>query len=731
MSERQAMDPELNEVFLQDPELMRIAGLLSAASTPEPPLDDAFKSHLRRQLMDVAWRSTEGRSSWWRQALTAPRLSWAAATAVVLLIAGVVIFSAVQPPGGFNEVIVGSPQKDQSAVALHQPIVVSFNQPMDHSSTEKAVQITPATNVTFAWNGDAQLYIQPASGDLAPNTQYQVTIGPGALTKSQQPVSQPQTITFVTQPSTPAVPTPTPSPRVSTSLLTNQQQLAPLGNGTTPAPQWSADSSTVYFVNGSGALESVSAKGDSPKTLLPDGVSLVAIAPAGDRLAYVRNSKIEILTLASGTTSEIPSTATALQWVKDKLYFGNGSGVFTLGSDGFPVQLTQNPASGGNVISIAPDGAHAAFQTGNNLLLLEVDSGHTVPLSGTFQGWSPNGSRVVYGDVIADMNGKTINTLPSGDVSWSRQNRILVGSDTTIYSLSPDGSNLTKLADGTYRQPVFAPDSSTFVFVRGNALWVATAPSAPAPLPNVAQATAVVSAFMQARLDGSPDRARNYLDDAGKVAYSGASPALIPSGDLEFKRFYVLMAEADPSSANAVRAVVRMVFGKNKQERAAVEETLVVTRAQDTDPYLIDAVTVGAQRDLGKGPQVVSVKLTPARVDVTFDSDLMTSSINGVELQDSTGAAVAVTPTYADRTVTFDGLQLAPGAKYTLIVLPSVQDVGNKHADSEYDLALVGPAPAATSGGANPPVAPSRAPSPTPAPSPSPLASPSPSPSPS
>ncbi len=138
-----SMDPELNDV-LQDPELLRLANLLSSAVTPEPPLDDAFKSHLRRQLMDVAWRSAEGRSSWWRQALTAPRISWAAATAGVLLIAGIVIFSAVQPPGGFNEVIVGSPQQDQSSVALHQPILVSFNQPIDHSSTEKAVEITAA-----------------------------------------------------------------------------------------------------------------------------------------------------------------------------------------------------------------------------------------------------------------------------------------------------------------------------------------------------------------------------------------------------------------------------------------------------------------------------------------------------------------------------------------------------------------------------------------------------------
>jgi len=719
----QHMDPELNDV-LQDADLQSIAHLLSAADTPEPPLDDAFKSALRRQLMDIAWGGSGGRVSWWRQLLTPARMSWAGAAAAVVVIASVVIYTANQPTGGFNEVVVGSPQQDQSAVALHQPILVSFNQPMDHPSTEKAVQITPATTVTFSWNGDAQMYIQPKSGDLAPNTQYQVTIGPGALTKAQQPLNQPQTITFVTQPTTPVAP-PSPSPRPNTSLLTGVQQLANIGNGTVYTPQWSPDSSTVYFVTGAGALESITTKGGSPATLVPDGVSVPAIAPAGDRLAYVRNGKIEILTLASNSTSEIPAAATALRWVKDKLYWGTNAGVFTLGDDGNPQLLASSPAPDGAILSIAPGAAHAIAGQGNGLLILNIASGSSTPLCGggcatTFQGWSPNGERVVYNSIVADMSGKTINTLPvSGDVAWSAQNRVLVGSDTVAYSLGPDGSNVTKLADGTFRLPVWAPDSNTFVFLRGNALWVATAPAAPNAAPAITQATDVVNAFMNARLQNEPDKARTFLDDAGKVAYSSGKPQLIPSSDLQLKRFYVLMSEADPSSANTVRVVVRMVFGKNKQERSSTEETLMVTRAQSTDPFLIDAVTVGAQRDLGTGPEVVSVKVSDKRVDVTFDSDLVPATVGGVVLQDSTGATIQVTPAYDDRTVTFDGLQLTPGAKYTLVVLPSVQDVGEHHAGAEYNLTFVGPAAAPTAGGVTPPAVPSPSPAASPTPSPS------------
>src|SRR5438445_12811598 len=47
-------DPELDDV-LQDQELMHLAGLLREGRMSDPPLDDAFRSALRRQLMNPAW----------------------------------------------------------------------------------------------------------------------------------------------------------------------------------------------------------------------------------------------------------------------------------------------------------------------------------------------------------------------------------------------------------------------------------------------------------------------------------------------------------------------------------------------------------------------------------------------------------------------------------------------------------------------------------------------------
>ncbi len=119
------------------------------------------------------------------------------------------------------------------------------------------------------------------------------------------------------------------------------------------------------------------------------------------------------------------------------------------------------------------------------------------------------------------------------------------------------------------------------------------------------------------------------------------------------------------------------------------------------------------------------MKVTGTDVVVTFDSDLLPNSVGGVILQDSTGAAVQVTPVYGDRNVTFSGLQLTAGMHYRLVVLPSVLDVGNRHAAGEYDLDLIGPAPEPASGGSPPPPAPS----PSPVPASPPVPSPSPSPS--
>ena len=69
-------DPELDDV-LQDQELMRLAELLRQGRMSDPPLDDAFRSALRRQLMNRAWGMGGGGTPWWQNIFGPATLAWA------------------------------------------------------------------------------------------------------------------------------------------------------------------------------------------------------------------------------------------------------------------------------------------------------------------------------------------------------------------------------------------------------------------------------------------------------------------------------------------------------------------------------------------------------------------------------------------------------------------------------------------------------------------------------
>src|SRR6266849_4670309 len=286
-------DPELEDV-LQDDELRRVAAMLGTARTPEPPLDDAFRTDLRRQLMQEAWAMSDGRNSWWRRAFAPPGLAWAGAAAGLLLIAAVVVYTSRQPPGGL--LIVQSP------------------------------------------------------------------------------------------------------------------------------------------FDGNRALDVVSAKGGAIVVIAPDGVTSPSISPAGDRIAYIRGGKIEVLTFASAKTEETTPTPapTLVGCAKDKLVWAAGDGVYAQGDNG-PTKLAPLPATEtSKALSIAPDGAHAIYQLDQRLFVLDLGTGKSVEIlqaSATFVGWSPSGTLLLYSTpehlVVADALGVTQTSLPTGEASWSTQDAIL------------------------------------------------------------------------------------------------------------------------------------------------------------------------------------------------------------------------------------------------------------------------------------------------------------------
>ncbi|HSS60430.1 MAG TPA: Ig-like domain-containing protein [Candidatus Limnocylindrales bacterium] len=694
-------DSELDDV-LQDSELRRVASLLHTARTPEPPLDDAFRTGLRRQLMQEAWSMTEGRASWWRRAFAPPGIAWAGALAGVLLIAAVAVWTSSQQNGSTQEIIVASTLDNKNNVGLQSPILVAFNQPMDHQSTENAVQIRPATSVTFAWDSQSrQLAVTPVAGNLAPNTQYQVTIGSGAKTASNQQLAAPQTITFVTQPPA-ASPSPTPRPTPANPL--SEKQIAPLNGAAGLAAQWSGDSASIYFIDGKGSLRVIAPKGGAATTIAPDGATALAVSPAGDRLAYLRGGKIEVLTFAAGKTDELAPTPTPtlVGWAKDQLLWAAGDGVYGQTSGGI-VRLALLPRTGAaSVLSIAPDGTHAAYAQGQSLFVLDLSSGKSAQLgqagdNDTFLGWSPDGTQLLYATtdriLVADVQGATQSTLPTGQASWSSQDAILLGGDTTLFEVHPDGANLTRLSNGTYRTPVWAPDGSSFAFVRSDSLWVATAPALPPEPTVVDEATAVVKKFMDARLNGKSDEATALLDDSGKKAYGAGGLNLMITGDPHFSRYYILTEDAIGAQPDTARFVVRLVLSHGKKDVSESEEALILVRDASSKQFLIDQATGGAQRDLGKGPEVVSVAVGASAIQVTFDSDLDPGTVNGgVLVLDRKGNQVDATVAYANRTVTVSGLDLKEGTQYRLVVLSTVRDVEGHNVAAEYDLNIFGPA---------------------------------------
>jgi hypothetical protein len=718
-------DPELDDV-LQDQELLRLGELLSSAVRPEPPLDDAFQSELRRQLMHRAWEMGEGRPAWWRRAFAPPGMAWIGATAGLLLIASVVVYTTTHQTGP-SDVAFVSPMEGGPAIALQQPILVKFNQPMNHQSTEAAVQVAPATNVTFSWSTNT-LAVQPAGGNLAPNTQYQVTIGPGATTATGQHLPSAQTITFVTQPPSPPTPSPSPTPRAPsspTSLLTGERQLASLGGGISSPLQWSADSSTVYFVTAKGALAVVPAKGGDVTIVAADGVSSPVIAPAGDRLAYIRAGKIEILTFAAGTTAEVVVTpaATMVGWAKDKIVWAGSDALYAQGVNK-PTQLAPLPTSGDvSVVSIASDGMHAVYRQDQKLFVLDIATGKATQLgqaSASFYGWSPSGTQLLYGGadslVLSDLQGNTVSTLTSGEASWSSQDAIIIGSDSDLFQVRPDGSSGTKLANGTYHLPVWAPNGTAFAFFRGGVLWTASAPLLP-PQPTVMElATTTFNKFMQARLKGQGDEAVIYLDTNGKQAYSSGGLSLVISGEPHFTRFYILTQQITSTQPDTARFVVRIVLTQGKLDVADFEETLTIVRDATTRQFLIDQATASPRTDLGKGAKVVGVVVAAGSIQVAFDSDLDPGTVtDSVVLLDAKGKQVEATTTYANRTVTITGAELKPGAQYKLVVLPALRDVLGHNVASQYDLHLLGPAVKNQTGiVVKPPVSPSPSPSPSP-----------------
>jgi hypothetical protein len=430
-------DPELEELFHDEPELMETAQRVRAAR-PEPEPDPRFRNRLRAQLMAEA-SGGRGVRRWWR--LGPAHAAWGGAIVGAALIGATALTFLVNHPQD-RTITAISAISAEHAVDPNNVIQVSFNQPMDKTYVEKGVRIQPATVVSTSWIGN-NLVITPLH-HLTGNTPYTVTILPKYIRAATGAVATtPIVIPFATAPAPPVTRSAPPTLALST--------VGPEGSGTDGsggtllfAPDGSLVSTAGLLQAAAGSPPAATATPSvtpSPSpTATPEGVieggapptgqlvdypaggmafalsataSAAAFSPNGTYVAAAVNnvnggSRI-VVTLSDGSqqapTRLIDSNTpvTALTWASnDRIVYTDGTTIKEVDFSGKVTTLDTVPSSGGTVAKLDPGGAYAYVPpaSGNGGSLLDIATGSETVLQGssTEVGFSGDGSTVVWAD---------------------------------------------------------------------------------------------------------------------------------------------------------------------------------------------------------------------------------------------------------------------------------------------------------------------------------------------
>ena len=456
------VDPELADMFRDDPGLAETARLLRAAR-PEPVMDVHFQRRLRGFLMQEAEarpvragrrrpaQHREPRAPFWMR-LRATHLAWGGVGVGVALTAATVIALVTGGQGQDRQrtVIATSTVAAQHLVSPTNAITVSFNQPMNHSAVESGLRIEPATQVTTAWSGN-DLVITPVH-HLAGNTPYTVTIAqPALIASSGARATAALQITFGTAPTPPVTPgTPAP-PALTTSNLGAAEAgglllfapdgsvvvdapAPPTGSGAsggasavtaspspTPSPSSSATASPAATLpavptlaptptpkTSGPVMEELNQSSGTPLVLgpaataaafSPDGASLASIVPSPSGGSDIVLSRSDGTNRRTLTHSAVPVVAVA--WTSSSLEFATADAVKTVDASGTVAQVV-NPQ--GSIAALSPDGAHGYLTPGGGgsgrLFSIADGSSHTLSGAGGITGvaFSGDGSTVAWLD---------------------------------------------------------------------------------------------------------------------------------------------------------------------------------------------------------------------------------------------------------------------------------------------------------------------------------------------
>jgi WD40 repeat protein len=728
-------DPELEELFRDEPELLETARRARAAR-PDPEADPRFRNRLRAQLVAEASRGRGALGIRRRWHLGPTHFAWGGAAVGVALIGATVLTFVSNHP--LDRTITAiSPIAAQHQVSTDHVITVAFNQPMDQQAVERGVRIQPATKVSYSWL-DNTLVISPVY-HLTGNTPYTVTIAKAAIrATSGVSATKPITVTFGTAPTPPSGSGPAAPPSLAPSILGSNAA----GGSLLFAPDGSVVSTTGLLPPSGVATPAAATPTPGTPTATPEGVitgspdatgstvdfpakgTAVVLGPPATAAAYSPNgtalatavddgnggSKI-IVSLSNGSQrqklTDSPVPVTALTWSSnDRIVYTTGTSIMSVDRSR-KTKTLYSLTSGGTITALDPGGAYAyvAPQNGSGGDLLNIAAGTDQALQGSVAdvAFSGDGSTVAWADeatsqvrlfteavgqdapaAVSMLNSSaTLDgiTLDQGgdEVAYLMTNP--AGSAQLVVARVPSGTPLAVGPAGNAAGLVLSPAGDQLAYISdtadGPVVELAAVPGATGTHTGTQPPAAAIStlrAFVDAQV----------RDDFATLAALSAPGVDVPAGTpRDLSRAYVISTYVTPQGV--VSASVELIIDPTEGHAAArvASETVSLTPSTNNG-YLVNAILSTPLRDQSSGPHVVQVSSSTdagvTTLQVSFDSDLNPLTVAGaITVQSPQGTALPSTAVYdpGSRTVTVTIAQ-APAGLLTLDISTGLDDVNGQ-----------------------------------------------------
>jgi Bacterial Ig-like domain len=732
------IDPELEELFRDDPELLETAQLVHAAR-PQVEPDPRFRNRLRGQLLAEAarGRGARGLRRWWR--LGPAHIAWGgAAVGVVLIGATVLTFLSNHPAD--QTITAFSDLTAQHSVNPNNVIQVRFNQPMDQAAVENGVRIQPATEVSKSWNGNT-LVITPVH-HLSGNTPYTVTILQSDIrAASGVTAATPISIRFATAPTPPAAPSapPTLLPTVvgqagsggdglggslffapdgslvaTTGVLPAAAVSPPSSASASPTPSPTATPEGVIDSGPAGQLVDFPASG-TPSQLGPLA-SAAAFSPNGTYLAAAVDdgnggSRI-VVSLSDGSQRsrliDSPTPVTALTWSSnDRIVYTDGATIQAVDLSKQAATLYTVTSGGGTITVLDPGGAYAyvaPVSGSGGGALLNIDAGTAEVLQGSTGdvAFSSDGSTVVWSDgstsqarlwtqQVSQNAPASVSVLdPSatiGDITVDQDGDeaaylMASGASTQlVVAQLPSGTPLAVEPASNATGLALSAGGDQVAFISNNGDGVApSVEQATVPGATAAHAGPQIPAAAKATVRAFVD-AQVRGDLATLAALSGPNANAGGSTPQNLSRAYVISTYLQPDGG--VSASIELIVDPSAAHASAevASETLTLSSAPMGHGYIVSSILSSPLRDEASGPHVVQVTSSTqggvTMLDVSFDSDLNPGSVAGAFLVLSAdGTTLPSTTVYdADSRTATVTISSAPAGVLTLEISTALDDV--------------------------------------------------------